>query len=104
MMLSTHAFEMGFTKQRVSLKKLVKFIQFFHEYAPTLLYYVRVKSDYILLVYLKDISCFACYKTVNIWRTRQVIEELKTPCHCVMIQCLTGIKTGQMIFHDTAPF
>ena len=42
-MSSTDAFEMRFTKQRIYLKTPVKSIQFFHEYAPTLYYYIRVK-------------------------------------------------------------
>ena len=37
--------ENEFTKQRISLKKLVKFIQFFHEYARTLYHYIRVKFN-----------------------------------------------------------
>ena len=44
-MSSTHAFEMRFEKQRISLKKAGKFIQFFHDYAPTLPYYTRVKFE-----------------------------------------------------------
>ena len=39
----------------------VKSIQFFHEYAPTLHYYIRVKFDQILMVNLKDISRFLKY-------------------------------------------
>ena len=60
-MSSTHAFKMRLTKQRVSLKKAVKFIQFFHENAPTLHRYICVKFDYILMVNLKDISRFVKY-------------------------------------------
>ena len=40
-----HGFEMKFTKQRISLKKPTKFIQYFQEYAPTLHYYIRVKFE-----------------------------------------------------------
>ena len=33
------------TKQRISLKKPIKLIQFFHEYAPTQHSYIRVKFE-----------------------------------------------------------
>ena len=47
---------------------------------------------------------FAYFKTVNIWRTRQVIEKLlKTLCRYILIRCSTEIKTRQRIFHETAP-
>ena len=62
-MSSTHAFEMRFTKQRISLKKPVKFIKFFHEYAPTLLYYIRVKFELNLLVSLNNIFRFVKYNS-----------------------------------------
>ena len=42
-MSSTHAFQMRFTK-KVYLY-IVKFIQLFYEYAPTLHYYARVKFN-----------------------------------------------------------
>ena len=60
-MSSTHASEMRLTKQRISHKKPVKFIQFFHKYAPTLPYYTRVKFTLILLVSLNNISRFVKY-------------------------------------------
>ena len=55
----------------------------------------------LYLVYVS--SYFHIFKTVNIWRTRQIIEKWKTPCRCIMIWCSTEIKTRQTIFHDTAP-
>ena len=58
-MSSTHAPEMRFTKQRISLKKVGE-IHHFHEYASTLPYYTRVKFEFILLVSL-NISCFIKY-------------------------------------------
>ena len=48
-------------------------------------------------------TVFAYFKTVNIWRMRQVIEKLKTLFRSIMIRCSTEIKTRQRIFHDTAP-
>ena len=46
---------------------------------------------------------FAYFKTVNISRTRQVIEKLKTLCWSILIRYSTEIKTRQRIFHDSAP-
>ena len=40
---------------------------------------------------------------MNIWRTRQVIEKLKTFGRSILIRCSSEIKTRQRIFHDTAP-
>ena len=40
---------------------------------------------------------------MNIWRTGQIIEKLKTVCRYIMIRCSTEIKTRRRIFHDTAP-
>ena len=40
---------------------------------------------------------------MNIWRTRQVIEKLKTLCRSVLMRCSTENKTRQRIFPDTAP-
>ena len=44
---------------------------------------------------------FAYFKTVNIWRMRQVIQKLKTPYWFILIWCSTEINTRQTIFHDT---
>ena len=99
-------------------KKPVKFIQFFYEYASTLPYYTRVKFELILLVSFNNISCFvkcnlyivcvsrwhhklfAYFDTVKIWRTRQVIEKLKTLCRSILIieiidlECVLGNLAG----------
>ena len=44
-------------------------------------------------------TLFACVKTVNIWRTRQVIKKLKTLCRFILIWCSTENKTRQRIVH-----
>ena len=44
-MSSTHAFEMRFTIQRISLKKAAKFTQFLHEYTPIPHYHIRIKFE-----------------------------------------------------------
>ena len=118
-MSSTLAFEIRFTKKES--KKPVKFIQLFYEYAPTLHYYARVKFEQILQISLNSISCFvkynlylvcvsrwhrklfAYFKTVNISRTKQVIEKLKTLLRSILVRCSTDINTTQRIFNDTAP-
>ena len=121
-MSSTNAFEMKWDLQNKEyfIKKPVTFIQWFYEYAPTLPYYTRVRFKWILMVSLNNISCFvkykyfvcvsrwhhklfAYFKTVNIWRTRQVIEKIKTLCRSILIRCSIEIKTRQRNFHDTAP-
>ena len=60
-MSSTHASEMRFTNQIVSLKKADKIHLIFPRiHTPTLPYYTRVKFELILLVSL-NISCFVKY-------------------------------------------
>ena len=46
------------------------------------------------------ICMFACFKTVNIWRTKRFIEKLKTPSSFILILYLIQIKTRPKIFHD----
>ena len=47
-------------------------------------------------------TLFACLKTVNIWRMRQVIKKLKSLCRFILIWCSTEIKTRQRIVQTTA--
>ena len=62
-MSSTHAFEMRFTKQRISFRKVEKFIEFLHEYAPVLHYQTREYFEYRFCsdFSLKHISRFLKY-------------------------------------------